>query len=195
MNNTQKYLAPVILKENENLIFLLKQLNIYSVGITDSIYNKETDTKKLPPHLYFVIDVNGFKKAGYYLNIKEGVLSFYNVLDKIKKLPNYITDYAFSKTDNKHVIVFSINQLDFNNFIIGKYHLLYNEDQIDKFFPKLINKKPNLSYEVLKKTQYAKKKFIDNLIYKFNIDSKTIKSVMENDDYDFPPTLKYEKIR
>ncbi len=193
INQTRKYLVQQVQHYGEEFMHHIKNNQVLVYAVQDY----KTGSKKIEPHIYALIDVNGEKRYNIYVDQLESRKQFQKSLSFFQNHYSYVTDYCYdsNKTGHLHVIVFKLpfpEKLKY--FLEGQYSKMYSEEELKKWFPKTIRKNKTEQWMVLTKDKEHIPIFIKKLENEFG------KLKITNDDLidaelDFPPNLKNEILR
>lgn len=187
-NKTHQYLFPS-LQINCDRVYTRLRNNFWILGVTidDSKFQPITKDN----YLFIHVDPKGAFKYDKYINTTQALSRFKSSMEYIKTLDCYITDYP---RDNEfHTIVINLYSNHLKPVLIqGNYSKLYEQSQIETFFPKSITsgKKElaNETYYILNKADSYRKIFQAKVSEEFNSNQE----IEPNIELDFPPILKQE---
>lgn len=199
INNTRKYLAPLLQTYGDEFMKHIKQCHIISTSIQDYGINTKEECKKIDPNIYILFDVNGPMKFGHYVDLNRSRLLFNETLHFFQQHPAFVYDYPYDSTrdGNKHVVVIKVpHQKKFNLFMKGEYSKMYTQEEMDKLILKYSNsdnEKKDIKtdvYSVLSKDPEYFDKFAERVYEEFG-------TRINNDgrEYDYPISLRKEILR
>lgn len=143
VNNTSKYLIPILNAYGKTFINQIGKLTDYVKGntwgssincyaIADTLYYRAKKIKELKPYIFLVVDTRGFKGPNGFVSVKEGRDRFWKYMEYITRSNKYEDSYWIGP--NKHCIVLSIEENfhhAFYMFVQSKYSKMYTPKQLE----------------------------------------------------------------
>ena len=181
INNTYKFLFPIVNTFGKTFLSELKSLtgyvvgyptaqSILKIGISDIMYLRAK--RKTGCYLFIVFDVNGAYNIDkdFYVDVKKGKNMFNNFLLFVRKSKYYVDDYWYQK--NQHCIVFDVSHYEtaYTKFLLSEYSGMYKKEELKTLCinPTVRVKnvdKNNAIYAVLTKDQELGKKWLKQTIF------------------------------
>jgi len=174
-NKTLRYIVPILKQYGTEFAKKLNRVPVRGFTIGDMIFSDSLND--------FIFMVVSTVNLNY----------FNDLLQYLEKQPYYISDYILSIKENTHVIVFKNPMPEIiDPFLKGDYSKMYTQEEIERFFIKLVKIK-NIEYytdvySILTKREEYKTKFEEILGLDFN----TSITLDDNREFDYPPLLAEE---